>query len=542
MQANSRFILFALILIFGTFVGIRSDHPGLAADGDFTLVGTGLEPVSNASLDWGDYDDDGVLDLVLSGCPAAGCSAMITRIYHADAPGSYTVSAVLPGLAWGSTSWGDYDADGDLDLAMTGCDEAPSGWCVGEAAYIYRNDGSNVWTDISAPLVGAVDGSVDWGDYDNDGDLDLLVTGADHDEEVSGTKLYRNEGSDSFVDAAIGLPRVSRSDAEWADYDNDGDLDIVLLGLHELSGTLPNPVTTAYTEIYRNDGGGVFTDIDAGLIELHTGSLDLGDYDQDGDLDLLATGINGTLGYGGSRVTKLYRNEGGGTFTDVSISVNNFSHSSTAWGDYDNDGDIDFVIIGYTSTPDARLYENEGGGSFSETFVGFDAAAYGEAKWADYDGDGDLDLLYNGCSGSPCTVAKTLLYRNDGNVGTPNNVPATPIANPAVVSGSEASLSWADSSDYETPSLALTYNVRVGTSPGAGDVRPPMAMSSNGMRHVVRRGSLNQDTDLTLNLPFGTYYWAVQAIDSVYTGSPFSTEGSFTILPSDVLYLPLIQR
>jgi hypothetical protein len=163
----------------------------------------------------------------------------------------------------------------------------------------------------------------------------------------------------------------------------------------------------------------------------------------------------------------------------------------------------------------------------------------GEASWGDYDNDGDLDLFYNGCAGTSCEN-KTLLYQND--VLTPNSVPATPIASPAAVSGSEVTLSWSASSDYETLSQALTYNVRIGTSPGAGDVLSPMADAATGYRRVVGRGPLNHATDLTLTLPFGTYYWGVQAIDSAYAGSPFSVEGSFDILPTDVLFLPLIQR
>jgi hypothetical protein len=133
------------------------------------------------------------------------------------------------------------------------------------------------FTDIDAGLTGVTNCSLAWGDYDNDGDLDLALAGATSDlspfDPVS--KVYRNEGG-TFTDIEAGLPGANWCSLAWGDYDDDGDLDLALAGL---AGT------TGVGKVYRNDDG-AFTDIDAGLAGVHLCSLAWGDYDDDGDLDL----------------------------------------------------------------------------------------------------------------------------------------------------------------------------------------------------------------------------------------------------------------
>jgi len=128
------------------------------------------------------------------------------------------------------------------------------------------------FTDINASLSGVAASSVAWGDYDNDGDLDLLLTGLPY-----SSKIYRNDGSDTFTNTGISLTGVSRSFSSWGDYDNDGDLDILLTGAIDNSDT-------KVSKIYRNDGSNTFVELTSvSLTGIWYGSAAWGDYDNDND-------------------------------------------------------------------------------------------------------------------------------------------------------------------------------------------------------------------------------------------------------------------
>ncbi len=138
-------------------------------------------------------------------------------------------------------------------------------------------------------------------------------------------------------ETAAVLTDVGNSSAAWGDYDNDGDLDLALAG-SDAGGVRSST-------IYRNDGGGVFTDIGAGLTGVDLCSLAWGDIDNDGDLDLMVCGAAGV----GADECQIYRNEGSDTFVDVGAYLTGLDGCSLAWGDFDNDGDLDFAVAGGTA-------------------------------------------------------------------------------------------------------------------------------------------------------------------------------------------------
>ncbi|HEY5479755.1 MAG TPA: VCBS repeat-containing protein, partial [Gaiellaceae bacterium] len=244
------------------------------------------------------------------------------------------ISAVLTGVRDSSVAWGDYDSDGDLDILLTGHDG------TNPITKIYRND-AGVFTDIAAGLTGVYDGSVAWGDYDSDGDLDILLTGHDGTNPI--TKIYHNDDG-VFTDIAAVLSGVEWGSVAWGDYDSDGDLDILLAGY---TGT------TRIAKIYRNDDSDGFTDIGAGLTGVSYGSVAWGDYDSDGDLDILLAGWDGTT----PRVTKIYRNDGSSGFTSIDAGLTRVYRGSVAWGDYDSDGDLDILLTGHDGTnPITKIY------------------------------------------------------------------------------------------------------------------------------------------------------------------------------------------
>ncbi len=246
----------------------------------------------------------------------------------------------------------------------------------------------------------------------------------------------------------------------WGDYDNDGDLDILLAG-ENLSGFI--------SRVYRNDRG-TFT-VSAGLPGAR--SVAWGDYDNDGDLDILLTGVSGS-----EDITRIYRNDGG-TFTDIEAGLPGVQNSSMAWGDYDNDGDLDILLTGLADgVPTSRVYRNDGG-TFNQT------------------------------------------------ASSPTDLSADP-------GSMRVTLSWTAPADKPPPLAGLSYNLRVGTTPGAADVVAPMSFSGttappDGLRKVASRG-LIQGTSWTLKglTPGTTYYWSVQTVNHALVGSDFATEASFT--------------
>ncbi len=448
-----------------------------------------IQGVTNSSVAWGDYDNDGDLDILLTGND-------IASIYRNDGGGTFTyINAGLPGVNYSSVAWGDYDNDGDLDILLTG----------NGTASIYRNDGGGTFTDINAGLPGVDNGSVAWGDYNNDGDLDILLAGNGI------ASIYRNDGGGTFTDIKAGLPGIYNSSVAWGDYDNDGDLDILLTG----NGT---------ASIYRNDGGETFRDFNAGLLGIYNSSVAWGDYDNDGDLDILLTGDSDE-----GLISKIYRNDGGETFRDFNAGLLGVGGSSVSWGDYDNDGDLDILLTGYfieeyDEICVTKIYRNDGNGIFKDICFGLPQVAMGSTAWGDYDNDGDLDVILTGDYEWSQIITK--IYRND--FGITNTAPSQPNGPTALIDTSSVILSWNKSNDHTTPQSGLTYNIRIDTISNGIRVVSPMANLTDGYRRIPHLGNSGYNTSRKIDsLRDGKYYWSVQAIDNAFAGSAFSKETTF---------------
>jgi hypothetical protein len=298
---------------------------------------------------------------------------------------TYQAGLASPAFPRNSASWADYDLDGDLDLYA--CSESepvsrmgdPSagGFASIYPSQLFRNNGDGTFTDV-AYEAGVTNeryckGST-WGDYDNDGDPDLYISNFQEDN-----RLYRNNGNGTFTDVAREL-RVTEPLASFAtwfwDYDNDGWLDLFVTGYgFEIADAAADylglPNDGSRMRLYRNLGGQAFEDVTkkAGLyrVFLVMGS-NYGDFDNDGNPDLL-------LGTGGPTFDTIdpsvaYWNDGAGHFRDVTFSAG-FGHlqksHGTAFGDLDRDGDQDvFVEMGGFRYGDrflSALYENPGQGN-----------------------------------------------------------------------------------------------------------------------------------------------------------------------------------
>lgn len=391
------------------------------------LVGSGAA--------WRDYNNDGALDLYIVNSaalrPEPGTILPKNALYRNNGDATFTDVTDTAGV--GDTGWGmgcafaDYDNDGDADLYVTNY----------KANVFYRNNGGGIFKRFSSGAGGiGHDGfgaGIAWGDYDTDGYLDLYIgnyteyTKVPQGDEVffpydffgQTNLLYLNKGDGSFINitdaAKVNGGFHMTLGVAAADYDADGDMDLYLAN------------DTDQNILYRNDGDLTFTNTNRPDARSRTGDIRSGmgiawgDYDTDGALDLFVTNWL-------DENNVLYRNNGDGTFTDVSAQSRIFESGlgKTCWGtalfDVDNDGDLDlFFACGHIDPASWEVHgqsdvllRNDGDGTFTDI-----SEAVGLRQFAplgvgrgvavgDYDADGDLDLFIVNNGGKP------MLLRNDG--------------------------------------------------------------------------------------------------------------------------------
>jgi len=505
------------ILGLALLLGLRLIESGKAG----TLIentGISLTGVYQSSVVWGDIDNDGDLDLTLAGFDSE--EERHSTIYENTGSPQYNL-AFLQGLtevSHGSLAWGDYDRDGDLDLALSGLTEA----APGRFTKIYRND-DGVLTDSGIELIPVWAGSLAWGDYDNDGDLDLALTGWNNAvAPYTHAKIYRNDAGTFVEDTGQNLPGVQNSSIAWADYDNDGDLDLALTGWNYESG-----IWSRISKIYKNGG---YPDYELSesqtLTGVDYGSLAWGDYDNDGDVDLALCGDDGT-----NKRFLIYRNDSG-TLDTIPIEPMEANkgviYGSLAWGDYDNDGDLDLAICGYDGTNERFLLYKNDDGAFNLDQQPMEAnkgVQKGSLAWADLDMDADLDLVLTGHDG---LEAVSKIFENDESES--NVIPSPPTSLVCTYSDGKLTLIWSDAtdnktiSDKKTPSEGLYYNIRVGSEPGADDLVAARYGSPLLGNFLSKKKSGGQNT-LSFRVYAKGYYWSVQTIDTTL-GFSWSDEGT----------------
>ncbi|MDP5169153.1 MAG: FG-GAP-like repeat-containing protein [Bacteroidia bacterium] len=307
-------------------------------------------------------------------------------------------------------AWGDADGDGDADLYMTNL--------ANQTNFFYENvNGVFVKkTNTAISTFVADNGAAFWADFDNDGDQDLFT----YHNDAGTHSLFVNNGNLSFslppstVSSSSGPGRVGA----WADYDNDGYLDLFIARESNFDNLL-----------FHNNGNGTFTQITTGII-VNDGGKSRGagwcDYDLDGDMDLFVPNY--------LQSDFFYRNDGGGNFTKITTGafVNTSSSSfGASWGDLNNDGYPDLYVANFKN-PNA-LYINNGNGTFatiSNANVNLLSTNANSSSLADIDNDGDLDILViSGEVNCPTGDCTNDLFLNTGNnltfVLPPANEPFT---------------------------------------------------------------------------------------------------------------------
>jgi hypothetical protein len=315
----------------------------------------------------------------------------------------------FPGGAAVTSAWADFDDDGDLDVVVS---------FVGTGLGLYRNEGAH-FTRVDAGVHLAAEEvearSLAWGDYDGDGDVDLYAATARAGGSVflpgqakAQSLLFRNDGAGRFDEvsheAGVDYPGPNSRQSNWIDFDNDGDLDLFV------------SQRSSENTLYRNDGG-KFTDASQEA-RLDDPRRSVGscwfDMDRDGDLDLFLANQQGDQ-------DAFYRNDDG-VFTDVGRERGLHQPHRTleeggvscASGDYDNDGDFDLFVATYGSS---LLYTNDGHGNFAQAAqsAGLSARRLSVGSSSgDYDNDGWLDLYVAAyVADANEEGSRGVLYRND---------------------------------------------------------------------------------------------------------------------------------
>ncbi len=363
-----------------------------------------------------------LLFLLVPGLSAEGIEFReVSKAWHVDfrhhtggSGARYMVETMVGGVVMF-----DFDGDGDEDLFFVDGGSLPGYKGEPARSRLFRNDGAGTftdWTEKSGIRIAGYGVGGSAGDVDNDGDLDLFVSGLDNDQ------LFRNNGDGTFTvataQAGVSDPLWSSSSA-FADTDNDGDLDLYVVNYvdftvknHKPCGDLqrkligychPDEYNPQPGHFYRNRGDGTFENATqaagfGGAVGPGLGIV-FGDIDNDGWQDVFIANDN--------KPQFLFRNKGDGTFEDISLI------SSTAFGpngqpeagmgvdmgDYDGDGLLDIVITNFELETYA-LHRNLGNGAFMDNrapagiaeptllYLGFGTA------FADFDQDGDVDLVF----------------------------------------------------------------------------------------------------------------------------------------------------
>jgi len=379
----------------------------------------------------------------------AGSLNQTTNLYINDGIGNFRRKHKLENVVSGFMDHSDVDKDGDQDILIGGtkCNSQPT-------VNLYLNDGNGELSLVlDTPFSDVRNGSISFEDVDGDIDEDVLISGAiDHD--TASTQLFLNDGEGQFkLSTTSKFRAASRSDVAFGDFDNDGDKDVIISGR--------NPKANfPHTIIYINDGQGNFLEEESFKFVNEYGKIKISDVDKDGDLDIFiltdpSFGILSTLymndGNGsfsknsftnfrvpnddaefidldldgdedlvivGEHQALTYANDGSGNFTEIPKEYfDAVNYAEIEVSDFDDDGDLDVLISGEDSADSlsTNLYIRKKDNSFIKTDQNFINKFRGKALFVELNNVPGKELLVAG--GRGIGGAKTVLYINN-NINT----------------------------------------------------------------------------------------------------------------------------
>lgn len=460
---------------------------------DISLTG-----INSASLSWADYDNDYDLDLLMTGQYDDGSRMWGTTQLHENKGNQlFTEQSTTIFNQDTPLKWADIDGDNDIDLLVYRSSNATT--------TLYTNNSGILTDSISFNSSGAVNCY----DINNDGWLEIII----------GEHIYRNY-VDSIATSPITIGLAIGASLNFADYNNDGFIDIVT--------SSSNP-----SKLLLNKGNFTFDEQIGSIFEnFSNATIAWADYNNDGLQDFIVSDD--------SKTTRLFKNKGDNTFEDQNYTfINNAAANYFIWFDYNNDGNLDLLVNSYiTDSYSTDLYENNNDYSFTNTKIPFPKVTNGAAAYGDYDNDGDNDLILCGETTQQYQITK--IYQNNllGSGGTLHNT--APIAIQGLQSSNspgKTKLKWNLASDIETPSKALTYNIKAWNIDSTNYTIAFHSDSLIGHNYLAEDGNVQHNTTYEFyNLAPGKYNWQVQAIDGGFIGGEWSDTAQFTVSSAQAFF------
>lgn len=386
---------FPLIVQLALLIGSSNVHAQ-----QFTQITSGIlvnSPSGSRSCNFLDVNNDDFQDIYITNGKTGGEN---NQLYINNGDGTFSImfdTIVMDGSPTDGATCADYDNDGFIDVCAVN-------W-YNTTNLLYKNNGGVSFSFVDTSSVSSLASyseTAAWGDFNNDGLLDLYVTNS---AGLKRNYLYQNMGS-GYFEPLTGIPPFLDNFASrcvnWIDFDGDGDQDLFVTNENNQKNNL-----------YRNDGGLVFTPVTGDTIVSDNFSSMSGsweDYDNDGDFDLFVANYQ--------QNNQLFENDGLGNFSAITgpWSTETDCSFSASFADCDNDGDLDlFVTNGYCANDlNNYLYLNNGDGTFAKDLTSPMSTAVGGSygcAWGDYNNDGWQDLVVANWQGE---AQSNYLFRNDG--------------------------------------------------------------------------------------------------------------------------------
>ena len=496
-----------------------------------------LPGVYYSSAGWADYTEDGIPDLALTGVTFSGSS--ITNLFE-NSGGllSQDLTQDIQAVFGGHLSWVDYTNDGHLDLTMTGFQISNFFGGFKTSFYKWQNGlyvpdlDSEIDLDVNYDGIGDnwVNGGVNghhWGDYDNDGDLDYVQGGFDNYYVRHLDVFYNDNGILRLDTNQTHLVPINPAIVQWTDLNRDGRLDLVTIGADEAQ--------SLRMRVYLNNSNYILTPSitwESEIFGVTAGAIAFGDYNSDGYDDFALTGLKGD----GELITYVVKNVLGSGFTVDGTPLQGVYYGKPSWGDYDSDGDLDLLVAGQSSTEGALgsapatmvYYQDENGFTLDPT-LSIDSVGISFSQWGDYDADGDLDLFLSGFKANQDVVAQ--VYDNLESIENPNKVPNAPyLLDDTNIINNRVNLTWTAPVDPDnagggsTPEPGLRYQLQIGSEDENND-----HAVSTGHYGIGEIGAINRTQKNLRNLPEGNYSWRVRAFDHGHAISNWSNTEYFYI-------------
>lgn len=318
-----------------------------------------------------DYDNDDDLDFIKIGLDNF---EYFSKIYTNDGKGNFVNNQDLEvAVKKGSVSWGDYDNDGYVDVIISGSNSDDIGTPIPKTT-LYKNiKGNFINQHIN---IAQKEGFSSFIDIDNNGQLDLLVLGRDANFSYT-TKTYLNKEGD-FIDLNNNIDEYSLPHVSVIDFNNDNFSDFFVLGRNLTTGHKS-------ADLYINNKDCTFSKVNNNFIGQVGGTSSWADYDKDGDFDVVYNGVSNTRYF-----TLIYKNEGNAVFSPANADLPDSGEpGSVQWGDVDLDGDLDILISG-----PGIIMLNDGKGNFAEFITqNIDIRLHYPMWFLDADNDSDLDII-----------------------------------------------------------------------------------------------------------------------------------------------------